>query len=348
MHKRIDVAALVLLFCLSMSNGLARTERAGRLPHGLDQAFDWIETELALTAEYNYVMTGKLRLLFFWVGRDDVGGGYIRLKTSPSNPDLETIQIKFGSDPEKAPRRINRWGAATEVVNNKAPLQSSAFFGFWKAAKGDSREAFEEEFSNEAEEKRFFYEAAINRVDPGSAASCVVPFHSQSDFNINQLDEAEDMVLENMIGGLDDSRVRYLDETGKSTCDRSTGFLFAVKSMVESVLGGQTAPFSSCYIHGAQRYTLILLSRKNVDRKEIKFELNGGSVVERSYENLIQAKFRVVNHSNGKKSSFELFLGTEGGWRGTPVQITHQPNWWFKVILNLDPTFPPVRRTAGS
>jgi hypothetical protein len=88
------------------------------------------------------------------------------------------------------------------------------------------------------------------------------------------------------------------------------------------------------------------MGRKHVARKEVEFKQHDGTEVKTSYENLIQAKFKIVNHSNGKNSSFELYLGTEGAWRGTPVQIVHQPNWWFKVILNLNPASSPNDWTA--
>src|SRR5215510_7291249 len=48
------------------------------------------------TAEYHYVMTGRVRLLLFWRGADDVGGGYIRRSVSLSDPNIRLIQVLFG------------------------------------------------------------------------------------------------------------------------------------------------------------------------------------------------------------------------------------------------------------
>ena len=67
-------------------------------------------------------MTARVRLLFFWAGKDDVGGGYIRRGVSKDDPRQELLQVLFGSDPAKAPRAINRWGAGTEVVWHKDPV----------------------------------------------------------------------------------------------------------------------------------------------------------------------------------------------------------------------------------
>jgi hypothetical protein len=91
-------------------------------------------------------MTARVRLLFFWAGKDDVGGGYIRRGISKDHPRQELLQVLFGSDPAKAPRAINRWGAGTEVVWHREPASdsakvddvvASAFFGFMKASRGN-------------------------------------------------------------------------------------------------------------------------------------------------------------------------------------------------------------------
>ena len=85
-------------------------------------------------------MTCKLRLLFFWAGRDDVGGGYVRIGKASGEERQQMIQILFGSDPAKAPLAINRWGAGTEVLRSADSGQpaASAFFGFMKSSKGQS------------------------------------------------------------------------------------------------------------------------------------------------------------------------------------------------------------------
>jgi len=106
----------------------------------INEAVDWIRTTPRIRAEYDYIMTCRLRLLFFGVGRDDLGGGYIKTGQAVDDPSLQMIQLLFGSDPAKAPRAINRWGAGTEVLRSdgsKTP-QSSAFVGFMKSSKGES------------------------------------------------------------------------------------------------------------------------------------------------------------------------------------------------------------------
>jgi hypothetical protein len=67
----------------------------------------------------------------------------------------------------------------------------------------------------------------------------------------------------------------------------------------------------------------------------------GGTLAEKSYEELLQADFVSSNQTTGKRVYFTIFLGTQGPLRGVPVQIRYQPNWWFQVVLNLLPNTAP-------
>src|SRR5215467_2728533 len=109
-------------------------------------ALDSVRVVPEAAVQYDYVMTARVRLLLFWAGKDDVGGGYIRRGRSKEEPRKEFFQVLFGSDPAKAPRAINRWGAGPAVFWHRSPeaqpgvddVESSTFFGFIKSSKGKS------------------------------------------------------------------------------------------------------------------------------------------------------------------------------------------------------------------
>ncbi len=65
---------------------------------------------------YNYRLRGEIRLLLLWLGRDDVGGGSIRItREAPADGRWQSeIEVLFGSDPERVPKGINRWGYGRE------------------------------------------------------------------------------------------------------------------------------------------------------------------------------------------------------------------------------------------
>jgi hypothetical protein len=103
------------------------------------------------------------------------------------------IQLLFGSDPAKAPRAIDRWGAGTEVIKlegSKTP-EASAFVGFMKSSKGQSVSAMRSELSHEKSTGKHLFEAIISRVDRTQALSTTVPFYSDKDYDMHQLANAQ-------------------------------------------------------------------------------------------------------------------------------------------------------------
>ena len=61
----------------------------------INEAVNWIRATPRIRAEYDYIMTCRLRLLFFWVGRDDLGGGYIKTGQAVDDPNLRMIQLLY-------------------------------------------------------------------------------------------------------------------------------------------------------------------------------------------------------------------------------------------------------------
>jgi hypothetical protein len=102
-----------------------------------------------------------------------------------------------------------------------------------------------------------------------------------------------------------------------------------------------------CYFYNARPYTISVTSRSPVARHTVRIEREGGGSIERTYRDLVQARFQVLNHETGEKTSFTLLVGTSGPWRGVPVRVVYRPSWWIQIFLNLElvaaegPTFPP-------
>jgi hypothetical protein len=308
----------------------------------LVEAAAWIQRDSRIETEYRYVMTCKLRLLFFWVGRDDVGGGYIRMGKSVAAPPQQMIQILFGSDPAKAPRAINRWGAGTEILRNSDSglPPASAFFGFMKSSKGQSVGAMRQELSKEKSHGDHLFEGIISRVDGNRALSTTVPYASSQDFNLHQYAEAEKATLQQLESS-GDRKIRRLDGAGEMQCPRVGGFLSTMQQLVDDALAGRPVPASLCYVYNARHYTATLLGVHPVAQRAVHVALRRGASLDSTYRKLQEAHFEVVGKETESKSSFDILIGTEGKLRGAPVQITYEPNWWFQVILNLLPDSSP-------
>jgi hypothetical protein len=317
------------------------------------EALGWVKSAPRNVVEFDYAMTVRVRLLFFWAGKDDVGGGYIRRGFSKDDPRQELLQVLFGSDPAKAPRAINRWGAGTEVVWHKNPdaatakgddVVSSAFFGFMKSSKGKSVSEMQEELKKEKAGGEHQFTGILSRVDSGHAVSLVVPLASNVDYNLNQYVEAEPVMLERLSAS--ERPLKVLDSS--AGCARAVAFLGAVSQLADAAIENSQAPKSLCYVYDAQVNTLTLEHAEAVKKLAVKVNaVKGGTLFEQSYDDLLQADFVSTHQNTGKKVYFSILFGTKGALRGTPVQIRYSPNWWFQVVLNLLPKAgPQVTATA--
>ncbi len=295
-------------------------------------------------------MTCKLRLLLFWAGSDDVGGGYVRVGKASGDERQQMIQVLFGSDPAKAPLAINRWGAGTEVLRGADSGQpvASAFFGFMKSSKGQSVLAMKSELSKEKANGTHLFEGIISRVDDDRALSTTVPYSSNRDFDVHQYAEAEKATLQQLESN-PSRHIRSLDSAARRACPRAGEFLSTTFQLIDDAVAGHPTPDSLCYIYNAHHYKATLLSVHPVEGKKVHvtFRKNGGAL-DQTYRHLREAHFEVVNDDTGTKSSFDILLGTEGNLRGAPIQITYIPNWWFQIILNLAPASPQPIGTVTS
>jgi hypothetical protein len=342
--KGVRIAAVLALLLALIPLTAMTADPPDRQP--IVEALTWVREAPKDLVEYDYVMTARVRLIFFWAGKDDVGGGYIRRGVSSTDPHQELFQVLFGSDPAKAPKAINRWGAGTEVAwhkdavvsGAKSDVVSSAFFGFMKSSNGKSASEMQEELKKEKDGGAHQFKGILSRVEPGRAMSVVVPLESKQDFNLHQYNEAEPLMFDRI--GASERPIRTLEE--QRSCPRASEFLGTVAELLEVALEGQKAPASLCYVYDAQENTLMLEHAERVPKLDVKLSpTKNGPAIQNSYDDLVQADFVSTHKLTGKKVYFTIFAGTKGTMKGVPVQIRYQPNWWFQVVLNLKQTQAP-------
>jgi hypothetical protein len=321
----------------------------------IDQALGWFRNAPGNLTQYDYAMTVRLRLIFFWVSKDDVGGGYIRRGVLPQDPHMELIQVLFGSDPAKAPRAINRWGAGTEISWHKAPVTagdpaedvtSSAFFGFMKSSRGKSVSEMKSELEREKKQGLHDFTGILTRIDPPRAVSLVVPLESTTDYTLHDYGRAEPVMLQTLA---DSARpVHSMDDP--LPCNRAAEFLATVAELMDVGLEQHSAPVTRCYIHNAQEYSLTLQQIEPVESLAVHVRgfNNNAVLVDTTYKNMVRLDFVSTHKASARKSEFSIYTGAQGALKGVPVQIAYQPNWWFQVVLNLLPNKPTATEPAGS
>src|SRR5579863_8263548 len=121
MLNRISLSVLLMLGLMALPALAAEPAAApaNSEQSAIQEAANWIGRKNQVETEYRYVMTCRVRFVFFWGGKDDVGGGYVRIGKAEGDSRQQMVQILFGSDPTKAPLSINRWGAGTEVLRTE-------------------------------------------------------------------------------------------------------------------------------------------------------------------------------------------------------------------------------------
>jgi hypothetical protein len=341
-----------LFLCILFICGSSIATSASSDRQSINEALQWVRFAPRGIAQYDYVMSARVRLLFFWAGKDDVGGGYIRRGISADDPHQEFFQVLFGSDPAKAPRAINRWGAGTEVSLHKEPVRlpaeqddvtASVFFGFMKSSRGKSVAEMQAELGHERDQGEHSFTGILSRVEAKQAVSLVVPLQSNTDYNLHQYQAAEPLMFEKI--GSSDQPVRTLQD--EERCPRAKEFLATVAELLDAALAGRRESASRCYVYDAQQNTLTLESVAPVEDLLVQVHgPNNVTVSNSSYQHLLQLDFVSTHKITGKKVHFSILEGTQGSLRGVPVQIRYQPNWWFQVVLNLRP--PATTATASA
>ena len=276
--------------------------------------------------ERHYTMNAGVRLLLFWIGRDNVGGGRIVWTDEPGG--IETLELLIGSDPARAPRKINRWGYIAERVSGS----SAELTGVMTQS---DEQSIEQADANSRSENKHAFKAIHSRVSGGEAQSSTARMHLSEDFTYKDAKE----VLRSI------PRSGSPDLTVKIPAGTDPGFLFAVKAMMhESVekyrgSGKLNNPPPRRYIYNASIYQLSMNSSsllKNVD-------VNG-----RKYQNLIESRFEARNTGTGKTSKFTVAYGTDDPIMEIPVRIVYQPRFWFRAELLLDEGLGGVQKVRGA
>ncbi len=297
---------------------------------------------------YHYRLKGKVRLLFFWVGKDDVGGGQISVgSTKRENGGISRfVEVFFGSNPERVPGGINRWGYGsessewgTEEAGGTAPLEETLFEGFMKHS---PEQGLSEAMKNEAAARSgelYWYEGIRSHVLPDQAVAEIRKFSTSEDFDYRKCRSIR-CGYEKRMGSAPDKK-RELINTN-DTYRQPYGFLTAVHSVIQGAL----AEFSKSgrlkknirpliYIYNAQTYELAVRGKKLVKQLQVP---GPGDEPPDVYDLVARIDFRLRKMSVRGNHDFTLWFPVEGALRGVPVRILDRPRWWLGIEMNLEPS----------
>jgi hypothetical protein len=270
-----------------------------------------------VTSERRYRLSAAIRPLLFWITAGNVGGA--RIVWRADGGARRGYELLLGSDPQRAPRRINRWGWAREDADESGATMA----GLMNRSEDDSLDQAKAGLQSKG---RYLFKLNRARVEDGSARAEATTLYAQEDFTFRQLEEL----------------LRFADATKPLPRVRASrlppatrpGLLFALADLVGAGVSAARAPGNAGPVPGVVKFTfnagvydLAISSWERVG--EARYGAH-------AYRNLVRLAFESRNLEKGTTEHFVLACGTEGALAGVPVFVRYQPKWWFKVEGVLD------------
>ena len=265
---------------------------------------------------HHYTMSARVRpLLLFWIGRSNVGDAIVTRATAP----LETrYSLLIGSDPDRAPRRINRWGYIQETIRGDA----AAVIGLMTQSDEESVEEAESHLRGEGSGVHTF-KVIHAAIEGQRSRSVVTAVGAPADYSFRQVQAV--LALADDAGTAGQSRVVRLPQGTRP------GFLSALAEIIhaqaESARAGTLhAGTSLTYAYHGKLYEL----RSTSAQFKPTLELNSSR-----YARVVSGQFAIKNMVDGEQTRFALAYAIDGRLAEVPLTLSYQPRWWMQVDLAL-------------
>jgi hypothetical protein len=276
---------------------------------------------LRTVMERRYALSGHIRPLMFWFGRDNIG--MARVVWRRDDRGARGYELLVGTDPARAPRSLNRWGyIAEEVLGSDGALL--ALMTGADEASYDEAEASTGRGSSTGD-----FRTIRARVHDGDATWRVARVETPRAFTIHDVGVALDRVR--------GDTATTAPRTRQVPARERPGFLVALADLIDEVVGVARARTGADelkrrgigYLFGQNSYELRVR-----DVRPDLIQLGGRATP------VVHASLEIRTLVTNARTRFEITCGTEGGLAGVPVAMAWQPRWWLKVGLRLDDSEP--------
>ena len=269
-----------------------------------------------LTGQHHYMMSARVRpLLLFWIRRSNVGDAIV---TRAATPQEARYSLLIGSDPDRAPRHINRWGYIEEKIRGDA----ATVVGLMSSSDERSVEEAEKNLRMEGSGVHPF-KVIHATIDAEQSRSVVTTVGAPADYSFRQVRAL--LALASNGGTALQPRVVRLPRGTRP------GFLTAIAEMIHA----QADSARAGALHAGTPLTYVYHGKV--------YELRGTSVqlkptVEMNsslYARVVSAQFATKNLADGEEARFALSYAIDGRLAEVPLTISYQPRWWLQVNLAL-------------
>lgn len=272
---------------------------------------------------HHYSISARVRpLLVFWISRSGVGDAVFAKHKGPGEAGYSLL---IGSDPDRAPRRINRWGYLDEEIRGG----QARLIGLMTASDEDSVKQAEANIGKPVAGDRAF-KIIQATIDGDQARSMVTSVAAPAAYSFRQVYTVLELVRRES-SKEPEGKVRVM----RLPSGTRPGFLAAVAELMHrhvdewhaSGLVQVGGPID--YVYHGRIYEL----RATRTQALASVELGG-----RTYAHVIRSDFEARSAYNGEVDPFSITYGTEGTLAEIPLAASYQPRWWMQIDLTLDDT----------
>jgi hypothetical protein len=272
---------------------------------------------------HHYAISARIRpLLLFWIGRSGIGDAVVTRRQGPSEAGYSLL---IGSDPDRAPRRINRWG----YINEEIRAGEATLIGLMTESDEGSIKEAEANINRPVAGERTF-KIIRATIDGDQARSIVTSVAAPAEYSFRQVHTVLELARRESSEG----------QEGKTRTIRlppgtRPGFLAAVADLMHRHVdqwqtSGRVQPGGSIhYVYHGRIYEL----RATHTRPLASVEAGGAA-----YAHVIASDFETRSAYDGEVTQFSITYGTEGPLAEIPLAASYQPRWWMQIELTLDDT----------
>jgi hypothetical protein len=271
----------------------------------------------------SYTVNAAIRPLpLIWIGRDNIGSGEFVSRRGPDG--ALALELTAGTDPSRAPRRINRWGYLGEEVR----ADGGSLVGLIKQSDEQSLGDITASLRQEAAH-RFPFRVYAGDVSAGRARLGGIDYIAAQDFTQRGFDQ--------LFGQLANAPIALTGTTLKP--GTRTGLLSTIAELLRDSVAawraktpdpikGRRVP----YFFNNMAYELVIASTDYRRSSTI-----GG----RRYDDVLHAGLEASQPGTSKRMAVDLWYTASGPQAAVPLRVTVQPRWWFRFELTIA---PPVSR----
>jgi hypothetical protein len=267
---------------------------------------------------YHYTISARIRpLVVFWLTRSGVGAAVVTRRQAPGEASYSLL---IGSDPDRTPMRVNRWGYIEEEIRGA----EAHLIGLMTESDEESIEQAEANIRKQPTGQHPF-KVIQATIDGDHASSRVTSIATPEDYTFRQMRTVLGLALR----GSSDATSRVV----RLPPGTRPGFLAALTDSMHAAPATRIT-----YVYHGRLYELRQTHTQKIPNLEI---------ARASFGPATAADFVIVNMQDGEETRFSMTYGTGDRFPGVPLKVSYQPRWWMRVDLAIDNTNDVSSPAAG-